>query len=73
MTNKETAEAIRLWASKAQSSFSWPTDGCGYDQHARFVSHRNENWSGGPVEDFKLFALAYTDAIECEPDAAEGT
>ena len=50
MTDKETAATIRRWVTddKAgkRSIWSWPTDPCGYDQHIRFVQHRNENWPG---------------------------
>lgn len=68
-TNKQTAEHIRLYiASWPHGMFSWPTDGLGYNQHVRFVQHRNENWKGGSDDDFKQFLNLYADKIEKEPD-----
>ena len=57
MNDKETAEEILEWCEGNHGPFSWPTDRCGYDQHMRFVRHRNKNWKGGP--DFKGFAREY--------------
>lgn len=70
LTNKETAEAIRKWCAEPRSHWSWPTDGCGYDQHVRFVMHRNRNWNGGTLEEYRAFALAYADELEQIADAA---
>ena len=65
MTNKETAEYLRDWCKKPRESvFSWPTDGCGYDQHIRFVAHRNEHWKG--EGDWTAFVLAYADRLDAE-------
>jgi len=48
MTNKETAQYLHERADDEDTSphamFSWPTDLCGYDQHIKFVKHRNEHW-----------------------------
>lgn len=67
MTNAETAAEIRRWCAQgAHLAFSWPTDMCGYEQHCRFVKHRNFEWKGGSFEDFKAFALAYADELERE-------
>jgi len=68
MTNQETAAEIRRWcAQPVKGRFSWPTDGCGYEQHMRFVSHRNANWHG-EQRDFDAFCLAYADALEARRD-----
>lgn len=67
MSDHETATTIRHWVTnKAHSAFSWPTDGCGYDQHIRFVEHRNKNWSGGTAAEFDQFCLDYADALLAE-------
>lgn len=69
MTDAETAAHLRDWANGGGSHgvFAWPTDACGYDQHIRFVKHRNENWHGG---DFNQFVREYADALEAEPVTA---
>ena len=64
MTNKETVEHLRKWVKKGHGAFAWPTDACGYDQHIKFVKHRNENWFGETVKDFELFVLNYADTLE---------
>jgi len=63
MTNKETAEHIRNYIA-GPTAFSWCTDGCGYDQHIRFVCFRNANWLGGTEKEFREFELRYADMIE---------
>ena len=45
MTNEETAEKIRAWCRKGRGHFSWPTDGCGYKQHIRFVRYKAKHWN----------------------------
>lgn len=62
MTDAETAAHLREWANGggSHSLFAWPTDGCGYDQHIRFVEHRNQNWKGG---DFNQFVRDYADSL----------
>jgi hypothetical protein len=67
MTDQETAAHIRDYFTRPRiSAFSWCTDGCGYEQHIRFVEHRNRNWKGGTDEDFKAFALAYADSLDAK-------
>ena len=61
MNNKETAEHMRLFMEEPRMPFSWPTDGCGYEQHIKFVQHRNENWKGG---DWGQFVLDYAAQLE---------
>jgi hypothetical protein len=61
MTDAETAATIRRWCEAVRGPFSWPTDACGYEQHIRFVVHRNAKWEGG---DFKQFCLDYAAALE---------
>ena len=60
MTDKETADHLREWVNKNNGIFAWPTDACGYDQHMKFVKHRNQNWNGG---DFNQFVLDYADSL----------
>jgi hypothetical protein len=67
VTDAETAEHIRRWCAEDRwAPFAWPTDGCGYEQHIRFVDHRNKNWSGG---DFRRFCLDYADALAAQVTA----
>lgn len=63
MNNKETAEHIRKIIN-GQGPFGWVTDGCGYEQHIKFVKHRNDNWNESiPWHDF---VLNYADMLEEE-------
>lgn len=66
MNNRETAQQIRkhFEGNWQGHPFSWPTDPCGYDQHIKFVDHRNKNWDGETPEQFKEFCFAYADALE---------
>jgi hypothetical protein len=66
LSNAETAKAIREWVSKPQGPFSWPTDGCGYNQHIRYVKHRNTHWGTPEIQDYKKFVLDYADSLEKE-------
>ena len=63
MNNIETANHIRTKINKPMGTFAWVTDGCGYDQHIKFVQHRNENWAGKP-EEWTRFVLDYADGLE---------
>ena len=63
MTNQETANHIREYVKKSHGNFSWPTDACGYDQHVKFVVHRNKNWKG-IGSDWNEFCLSYADELE---------
>lgn len=63
MTDEETAAHLRAWCAEPKhATFAWPTDACGYDQHIRFVKHRNANWAG-EQKDFNAFVLAYADTL----------
>lgn len=65
MTNLEVAEHLRKWCEAPPTSpFSWPTDACGYDQHIKFVEHRNAHWTGRTTEEFVQFVLAYAAQLE---------
>jgi hypothetical protein len=66
MTDKETVAHLRKWTPGGP--FGWPTDACGYDQHIRFVKHRNANWKGGSPEEFLKFVRDYADALERTSD-----
>ena len=52
MNNKETKAHLQNYVTRNTGTFSWPTDACGYDQHIKFVKHRNENWKEGTDSDF---------------------
>lgn len=67
MTNKEVAQHIRYKIKHpgVGGPFSWITDACGYEQHIKFVNHRNDNWHGEPNE-WDQFCLEYADALEKE-------
>ena len=60
MNNKETKEWLLKWVKEPHGIFSWPTDACGYDQHIKFVDHRNKNWKGG---DFNQFVINYANSL----------
>ena len=61
MTNEETRQHILEWRDRNNGIFSWPTDACGYDQHIKFVEHRNKDWSGGDFTQFvKDYAISLT-------------
>lgn len=63
MSDKETAEHLRKWCAEvSHHAFSWPTDGCGYEQHMRFVEHRNRHWTGHG--NFREFVRAYADSLD---------
>jgi hypothetical protein len=65
LTDKETADYLRKWVVGEYSHgvFAWPTDGCGYEQHIKFVKHRNNNWKGGDNNDFNRFVLEYAERL----------
>ena len=62
MSDKETAAHLRRWCLTTHHAFVWPTDGCGYEQHIRFVEHRNTSWQTG--DNFTGFVLAYADSLD---------
>lgn len=67
MTNAETAEWLRKWcAESSHRPFNWPTDACGYDQHIKFVKHKNEKWTPEQAEKqtFNEFVLEYAASLE---------
>jgi len=64
MTNQETREYLLKWCEKPNlMPFAWPTDGCGYKQHIKFVTHRNKNWNGSPTE-FIAFVKEYAISLD---------
>jgi hypothetical protein len=66
MTNKETAAYLRSVVKRTGTPFGWVTDGCGYDQHIRFVLYRNEHWKGGDFAAWTQFVLDYADMLDQE-------
>jgi hypothetical protein len=65
MTDQEVVEHLREWCKKPNlMPFTWPTDPCGYDQHIRFVHHRNKYWNGPKQKDFVPFVSKYADRLE---------
>ena len=60
MTNEETKAHLLKWCKAPNLiPFAWPTDACGYDQHIKFVRHRNDNWKGGSEDEFIDFVRQY--------------
>ncbi len=81
MTDKQTAAHLRQWVTERHDTFSWPTDGCGDDQHITFVHHRNDNWhptlnSDGDAYEPDItiqwleFVLAYADTLDAPHQTA---
>lgn len=66
MTNTETKEHMLKWVKTNNSHWSWPTDACGYEQHMKFVDHRNKNYIGETEEDFNQFVINYANSLEEE-------
>jgi hypothetical protein len=64
MTDAETAAHLREYVNDHHDTFSWPTDACGYNQHIKFVGHRNTSWQGGTMDEFRKFILAYADTLD---------
>lgn len=71
LNDHETAILMSEWIIRDKagkvSHFSWPTDGAGYQQHVRFVEHRNVNWAGGDEEAWRQFVEDYASALADEP------
>lgn len=63
MSNLEVVAHLREWVKHSHGSFAWPTDGCGYHQHIKFVHHRNRNWHGSTEGEFNQFVLDYADML----------
>ncbi len=63
MNNVETKKHLLREAENLGKNgvLSWVTDACGYDQHIKFVKHRNKNWRGG---DFKQFVIDYANFLD---------
>ena len=66
MTNAETAAHLRQYVTAPHNGWSWPTDTCGYDQHIKFVTHRNAQWRGSSQEAWRHFILDYANRLEQE-------
>ena len=62
MTNEETQKYLLEWIKKRHGTFAWPTDGCGYEQHIKFVNHRNKNWRWED-KDFNQFVKDYANSL----------
>lgn len=60
MNNTETKDHLFKWVKEQHGVFAWPTDVCGYDQHIKFVQHRNKNWKG---DDWHQFVLDYANSL----------
>ena len=71
MTDTETAAHLRRYVTKPHGVWSWPTDGCGYDQHIRFVQHHHAYWHGGTPHEWVQFLLEYAESLakQKEPSA----
>ena len=64
MTNAETKAHLLEWVKHNHGLFAWPTDGCGYEQHMKFVEHRNKHWEGGSTAEFNQFVIDYANSLE---------
>ena len=67
MTDIETSNHLRGWVKRGNHElFAWPTDACGYEQHIKFVEHRNKNWTEERANkmSFDQFILDYADDLE---------
>lgn len=64
MTNEETRQHLLQWCDSNNGLFLWPTDGCGYEQHMKFVCHKNAHWSG---VDFVQFVREYANSLVTKP------
>lgn len=62
MTNAETKAHLLTWVQEKHGNFAWPTDACGYDQHIKFVEHRNLNWLGDG--DFNQCVIDYANSLD---------
>jgi len=70
MNDKETAEHLRKYVAEEHGKFSWPTDACGYDQHIKFVHHRNANYDRiqkMTKEEWEQFVLDYANSLITKP------
>jgi len=76
-TNKQVSEHLKEWIKETHGVFGWPTDGCGYNQHIKFVKHRNKNWDNYYLKHFEKyngdvnklfndFVLEYANNLLCE-------
>ena len=64
MSNQETKDHLLKWCENPNFlPFSWPTDICGYEQHIKFVTHRNKNWEGGTTKEFIEFVREYANSL----------
>lgn len=63
LTDEQTREHILRWLAEPSGLWSWPTDGCGYNQHMRFVRHRNEKWVGGVPQQWIDFVTEYAESL----------
>ena len=59
MNDIETANHLIQWAKEHHGPFSWPTDACGYEQHIKFVEHKNKNYTGLTEKEFNDFVFEY--------------
>ena len=73
MTDEDTSKHLHNWvATQPHGIFSWPTDACGYEQHIKFVHHRNAMWSTGKFNGtFDQFVLAYADMLDKKQQQSE--
>lgn len=68
MSDAETAAHLREWVRRDRMAkhgpFGWPTDGCGYDQHMRFVKLRNQHYDElATREDYYALVLRHADQL----------
>jgi hypothetical protein len=63
MNNNETRIHLFEWVRRNHNLFEWPTDACGYEQHIKYVDHRNKNWKRGTPQEYKRFIIDYVNSL----------
>ncbi len=62
MTDEETKTYLLQWCDDPNfAPLEHPTDGCGYDQHMKFVEFKNKHWDVS--EDFVEFVRRYANTL----------
>ncbi|RLF68226.1 MAG: hypothetical protein DRN26_00180 [Thermoplasmata archaeon] len=68
MTDREVVAHLRKWVKANHDVLAWPTDGCGYYQHLRYIRYRNDFLQKGGYfrsnDDHIKFVLEYADKLE---------
>jgi hypothetical protein len=69
ITDKEVRERLLAWIKKdVHGLMDFPTGGCIYDQHVKFIQHSNRHWEGTTAEEYKKFVEDYANSLEGEDE-----